>query len=48
MFKNQFDADNSRFGAALTRVMRAHGIGVKALLGECRVQARRVVNVKKA
>lgn len=47
MFKNQFMADNSRFGATLTNVMDAYGIGVSEFLGECKVQYKRVGNVKK-
>lgn len=48
MFKNQFMADNSRFGATLTSVMDAYEIGVSEFLGECKVQNQRVINVKKA
>ncbi len=47
MFKNQFKADNSRFGASLARVMGAYEIGVSEFLGECRVQNQRVINVKR-
>ena len=47
MFKNQFVADNSRFGAVLASVMDAYGIGVSEFLGECKVQNQRVVNVKR-
>lgn len=47
MFYNEFKADNSRFGAALTAVMKARGIRVSKLLGECKVKAQRVTDVKK-
>ena len=29
MFKNKYEADNSRFGEVLTQVLSAHGIGVR-------------------
>ena len=47
MFKNQFMADNSRFGAALASVLDAYEIGVSEFLDECKVQYLRVINVKK-
>ena len=48
MFPNQFEADNSLFGAVLTDVMDAHGIKVGDFLAECKVQNQRVIKIKKA
>ena len=37
MFKNKYEADNSRFGEVLTQVLSAHGIGVRQFLAEGKV-----------
>ena len=37
MFKNKYEADNSRFGEVLTQVLSAHGIGVRHFLAEAKV-----------
>ena len=37
MFKNKYEADNSRFGEVLTQVLSAHGIGVRQFLAEAKV-----------
>ena len=40
MFKNKYEADNSRFGEVLTQVLSAHGIGVRNFLAEARRAVR--------
>ena len=47
MFKNKYEADNSRFGEVLTQVMSAHGIGVRHFLAEAKVGHTRFYAVKR-
>ena len=47
MFKNKYEADNSRFGEVLTQVLSAHGIGVRKFLAEAKVGKTRFYAVKR-
>ena len=47
MFKNKYEADNSRFGEVLTQVLSAHGIGVRHFLAEAKVGKSRFYAVKR-
>ena len=47
MFKNKYEADNSRFGEVLTQVLSAHGIGVRHFLAEAKVGHTRFYAVKR-
>ena len=47
MFKNKYEADNSRFGEVLTQVLSAHGIGVRQFLAEAKVGKTRFYAVKR-
>ena len=47
MFKNKYEADNSRFGEVLTQVLSAHGIGVRHFLAETKVGKTRFYAVKR-
>ena len=47
MFKNKYEADNSRFGEVLTQVLSAHGIGVRHFLAEAKVSKTRFYAIKR-
>ena len=47
MFKNKYEADNSRFGEVLTQVLSAHGIGVRQFLAEAKVGKTRFYAIKR-
>ena len=47
MFKNKYEADNSRFGEVLTQVLSAHGIGVRQFLAEAKVGHTRFYAIKR-
>ena len=47
MFKNKYEADNSRFGEVLTQVLSAHGISVRQFLAEAKVGKTRFYAVKR-
>ena len=47
MFKNKYEADNSRFGEVLTQVLSAHGIGVRQFLAEAKIGKTRFYAVKR-
>ena len=47
MFKNKYEADNSRFGEVLTQVLSAHGIGVRQFLAEAKVSKTRFYAIKR-
>ena len=47
MFKNKYEADNSRFGEVLTQVLSAHGIGVRHFLAEAKVGKTRFYAIKR-
>ena len=47
MFKNKYEADNSRFGEVLTQVLSAHGIGVRKFLAEAKVSKTRFYDIKR-
>ena len=47
MFKNKYEADNSRFGEVLTQVLSAHGIGVRQFLAEAKVGKSRFYDIKR-
>ena len=47
MFKNKYEADNSRFGEVLTQVLSAHGIGVRQFLAEAKAGKTRFYAVKR-
>ena len=47
MFKNKYEADNSRFGEVLPQVLSAHGIGVRKFLAEAKVGKTRFYAVKR-
>ena len=47
MFKNKYEADNSRFGEVLTQVLSAHGIGVRHFLAEAKVGHTRFYAIKR-
>ena len=47
MFKNKYEADNSRFGEVLTQALSAHGIGVRQFLAEAKVGKTRFYAIKR-
>ena len=47
MFKNKYEADNSRFGEVLTQVLSAHGIGVRHFLAEAKISKTRFYAIKR-
>ena len=47
MFKNKYEADNSRFGEVLTQVLSAHGIGVRKFRAEAKVGHTRFYAIKR-
>ena len=47
MFKNKYEADNSRFGEVLTQVLSAHGIGVRQFLAEAKVGKTRLYDINR-
>ena len=47
MFKNKYEADNSRFGEVLTQVLSAQGIGVRQFLAEAKVGKTRFYAIKR-
>ena len=47
MFKNKYEADNSRFGEVLTQVLSAHGIGVRHFLAEAKVSKTQFYAIKR-
>ena len=47
MFKNKYEADNSRFGEVLTQVLLAHSIGIREFLAETKVSKTRFYDIKR-
>ena len=47
MFKNNYEADNIRFGEVLTQVLSAHGIGVRQFLAEAKIGKTRFYAIKR-
>ena len=47
MFKNKYEADNSRFGEVLTQVLSAHSIGIREFLAEAKVSKTRFYDIKR-
>lgn len=48
MIQNHFEADNSRFGVVLSRVLVEHGISTRRFTALCGVKTQRVCDFKKA